>query len=164
MSKTAKIILEIIAAICAGLLGGYGSQALMWCHGKQWLQNLSVRLCGAAHREQYRAGGVSGGRHRRCGRGVALLRGAVVPAGRLDLRPRPVHQNHQEALPWKKISMKFPGAPSPHPATISGLGITSNDSYIRKPVPLFFICYFILRKPFGYEVSSNSYKYAGLWT
>jgi hypothetical protein len=29
MSKTAKIILEIIAAICAGLLGGYGSQSFM---------------------------------------------------------------------------------------------------------------------------------------
>ena len=29
MSKTARIILEIIAAICAGLLGGYGVQTLM---------------------------------------------------------------------------------------------------------------------------------------
>ena len=29
MSKTAKIILEIIAAICAGLLGGAGAQTLM---------------------------------------------------------------------------------------------------------------------------------------
>ena len=31
---------------------------------------------------------------RRCGRRVALLRGTVVPAGRLYLRTRPVHQNH----------------------------------------------------------------------
>ena len=29
MSKTARIILEIIAAICAGLLGGYGARTLM---------------------------------------------------------------------------------------------------------------------------------------
>ena len=29
MNKTVKIILEIIAAICAGLLGGAGSQALL---------------------------------------------------------------------------------------------------------------------------------------
>jgi hypothetical protein len=29
MNKTVKIILEIIAAICAGLLGGAGAQTLM---------------------------------------------------------------------------------------------------------------------------------------
>jgi hypothetical protein len=29
MNKTWKIILEIIAAICAGLLGGAGAQAMM---------------------------------------------------------------------------------------------------------------------------------------
>ena len=29
MSKTMKVILEIIAAICAGLLGGAGAQTLM---------------------------------------------------------------------------------------------------------------------------------------
>lgn len=29
MNKTVRIILEIIAAICAGLLGGYGAQTLM---------------------------------------------------------------------------------------------------------------------------------------
>ena len=29
MSKTVRIILEIIAAICAGLLGGAGAQTLM---------------------------------------------------------------------------------------------------------------------------------------
>ena len=29
MNKTLRIILEIIAAICAGLLGGVGAQTLM---------------------------------------------------------------------------------------------------------------------------------------
>ena len=29
MNKTVRILLEIIAAICAGLLGGAGAQALM---------------------------------------------------------------------------------------------------------------------------------------
>ena len=29
MNKTVKLILEIIAAICAGLLGGAGAQTLM---------------------------------------------------------------------------------------------------------------------------------------
>ena len=29
MNKTVRILLEIIAAICAGLLGGTGAQALM---------------------------------------------------------------------------------------------------------------------------------------
>ncbi len=66
-------------------------------HGKpEGLQNLSVCLCGAAHREQYRAGDLSGGRDQRRGYRAALLRGAVVPVGRLDLRPRPVYPNHQK--------------------------------------------------------------------
>ena len=45
-----------------------------------------IHLCGAAHREQYRISGVSSGRDRRCGWRTALLCGAVIPAGRLDLR------------------------------------------------------------------------------
>ena len=73
-----------------------------WCKGKkvkshgklERIQNLSVCLCGAAHREQHRDGGLPSGPHRRRGGRPTLLRGAVVPVGGQHLRSRPVHQNH----------------------------------------------------------------------
>ena len=70
-----------------------------WCkhqgHGKpERLQNFPVRLCGIAHCEQYRIGGVSGSRDWWRSKWAALLRGAVVPTRRINLRTRPVHQNH----------------------------------------------------------------------
>ena len=81
MNKTWKTILKVISYVIAAILGAAGEATMMY-------------LCGAAHREQYRARDLSGGRNRRCGCRAALLCGAVVPAGRLHLRARPVHPNH----------------------------------------------------------------------
>ena len=59
-------------------------------------QNLSVRLCRAAHREQYRPRRLPGRPHRRRGRRTPGLRGPGLPARRQHLRTRLLCETHNK--------------------------------------------------------------------